>query len=244
MEVTVRHLKTLAACLIVFFVAGTAAADLKVVKKVHRDAYTIMGQSQPAEDSEQVTWIGDERMHMDMGDSATIVRLDSMKLYSIDHTAQTYNVLDLPVDLEALLPPEMQPMIQMMNFEVTVTPTDEHKQVGEWKARRYDVEMATAMMTIKMVQWAAEVDGYDPSTFNDMYVHLNSLQPGMASAVEELAKIDGFVVAQESVITMMGNDIKSSEQALSIEKATAPAGTYDPPEGYTEKPFDFMASMQ
>jgi hypothetical protein len=77
-----------------------------------------------------------------------------------------------------------------------------------------------------------------------MYVHLNSLQPGMASAVEELAKIDGFVVAQESVITMMGNDIKSSEQALSIEKATAPAGTYDPPEGYTEKPFDFMASMK
>ncbi len=221
-----------------------AAADLKIVKQVHRDGFTVMGQSQPAEDTEQVTWIGDGRMHMDMGDSATIVRLDQMKLYSIDHTAQTYNVLDLPVDLEKLLPPEMKPMLQMMQFEVKVTPTDEYRQVGEWKARRYDVEMTTRVMNMKMTQWAAEVGGYEPSAFNEMYVHLNSLQPGMADAVNELRKVDGYVVEQESTITMMGNDIKSTEKAVSIEQADPPAGLYEPPDGYTEKPYDFMAAAR
>lgn len=239
-----KTLKTALVLTATLLLAVPAAADLKIVKEVHRDGFTVMGQSQPAEDTEQVTWIGDDRMHMDMGDSATIIRLDEMKLYSIDHTTQTYNVLDLPVNLESLLPPEMKPMLQMMQFEVTVTPTDEYRQIGEWKARRYDVEMSTRVMNMDMTQWAADIDGYEPSAFNEMYVHLNSLQPGMADAVDELRKVDGYVVEQESTITMMGNDIKSTEKAVSIEQVDPPAGIYEPPQGYTEKPYDFMASMK
>jgi hypothetical protein len=241
----VKQLKTALVLSTVLMIAMPAvAADLKIVKQVHRDGYTMMGQSQPAEDSEQVTWIGSDRMHMDMGDSATIVRLDQMKLYAVNHTKQTYNVLDLPIELEELLPPEMQPMLQMMQFEVTVTPTDEFQQIGEWNARRYDVAMNTRMLNMEMTQWAADVEGYDSSAFNNMYVHLNSLQPGMADAVNELRKVEGFVVAQETTVSMMGNDIKSTEKAVSIEQVDAPAGTYDPPQGYTEEPFDFMASMK
>ena len=236
--------KTLTVLFVVLLSAGLAGADFKVVKQTHQDGFTIMGQTQPPEDREQTTWIGKEMMFMDQGDTATVVRLDTMKLYVIDHTAKTYHVLDLPVDLSTLIPPEMQPMLAMMQFQVTVTPADEHKQVGEWDARRYDMTMTSQMFSMKATLWVTKVAGYDPQAFNSMYVHLNSLQPGMADAIKEMGKIDGLVVEQQGVMTMMGNEVKTSEKTISIDDTAAPAGTYDPPAGYTEKPFDFMARMQ
>jgi len=236
--------KTLSVLFVLLISAGIAAADLKVIKQTHQDGFTIMGQTQPAEDKQQTTWIGTNMMYMDQGDNVTIVRLDTMKLYVVDHTTKTYHVLDLPIDLSTLVPPEMQPMLAMMQFEVTVTPTDEHKQVGEWNARRYDISMTSQMFSMKSTMWATKVAGYDPEAFNSMYVHLNSLQPGMADAVKEMGKIDGLVVEQQGLMTMMGNEVGTSEKTISIENIDAPAGTYDPPADYTEKPFDFMARMQ
>ena len=236
--------KTLSVLFVLLISAGIAAADLKVIKQTHQDGFTIMGQTQPAEDKQQTTWIGTNMMYMDQGDNVTIVRLDTMKLYVVDHTTKTYHVLDLPVDLSTLVPPEMQPMLAMMQFEVTVTPTDEHKQVGEWNARRYDISMTSQMFSMKSTMWATKVAGYDPEAFNSMYVHLNSLQPGMADAVKEMGKIGGLVVEQQGLMTMMGNEVGTSEKTISIENIDAPAGTYDPPADYTEKPFDFMARMQ
>jgi hypothetical protein len=236
--------KTLAVLFVVLLSAGLAVADIKVVKQTHQDGFTIMGQTQPPEDRQQTTWIGKNMMYMDQGDSATIVRVDTTKLYVVDHTTKTYHVLDLPVDLSTLVPPEMQPMLAMMKFEVTVTPTDEHKQVGEWNARRYDMSMTSQMFSMKSTMWVTKVAGYDPEAFNSMYVHLNSLQPGMADAVKEMSKIEGLVVEQQGVMTMMGTEVATSEKTISIDNIDAPAGTYDPPEGYTEKPFDFMERMQ
>jgi hypothetical protein len=236
--------KTFAILFVVLLSAGIAAADFKVVKQTHQDGFTIMGQTQPSEDKQQTTWIGKDRMYMDQGDSATIVRVDIMKLYVVNHAAKTYHVLDLPVDLAALIPPEMQPMLAMMQFQVTVTPTEEHKQVGEWKARRYDMSMTSQMFSMKSTMWATAVAGYDPQAFNSMYVHLNSLQPGMADAIKEMSKIDGLVVEQQGVMTMMGNEVGTSEKTISIDDTEAPAGIYDPPTGYTETPFDFMERMQ
>jgi len=236
--------KTLAVLFVVLFSAGIAVADIKVVKQTHQDGFTIMGQTQPPEDREQTTWIGKDMMYMDQGESATIVRIDTMKLYVINHADKTFHVLDLPVDLSTLVPPEMQPMLAMMQFQVTVTPTDEHKQVGEWNARRYDMAMTSQMFSMNSTMWVTKVAGYDPAAFNSMYVHLNSLQPGMADAVKEMGKIDGLVVEQKGVMTMMGNEVGTSENTVSIDNMSAPAGTYDPPVDYTEKPFDFMERMQ
>jgi hypothetical protein len=236
--------KTLAALAVILLASGFAIADTKVVKMTHVDEFSIMGQTQPADDKEQVTWIGTEKMHMNQGDTATIVRLDLKKLFVINHSTQTYHVLDLPVDLSSLVPPEMQQMLTMMQFDVTVTPVDERKKIGDWDAQRFDMTMASQMFTMKSTMWVTKVAGFDPAAFKEMYVHLNSLQPGMAKASEEMGKINGIVVEQKGVMTMMGNEVGTSEKAISIEDLEAPAGTYDPPTGYTEKPFDFMAQMQ
>ena len=239
--------RTLAASFLIVLSASFAAADLKVVKQTHRDSFTMMGQTQPAEDTEQITWIGTDRMNMNQGGTSSIVRLDTKKLYVINHTAKTFNVLDLPIDLAALVPEQMRPMLGMMQFEVTVTPSDEHKKVGEWNARRYDMTMTSQMFTMKATMWVAKVPGYDSETFKEMAVHLNSLQPGMADAVREMSKVDGLVVEQQGVMTMsmMGNTtVSTSERTSSIEELDAPAGTYDPPPDYTEETFSFEKMLQ
>ena len=236
--------KAITSLIVLLLAAGTAAADLKVVKQTHVDGFTIMGQTQPPTDKEQTTWIGADRMHMDQGDTATIVRLDLMKLFVIDHSNKVFHVLDLPVDLSQLVPPEMKQMLSMMKFEVTITPVDESKQVGEWTARRYDMTMSSAMFTMKSTMWVAKVAGYDPSSFSQMYSALNSLQPGMADAVKEMSKVDGLVVEQTGVTTMAGTELGTSERTVSIDTLDAPAGIYDPPADYTEEPYDFMAAMQ
>src|SRR5262245_61505858 len=41
------------------------AGDLVVTTSKHEDAYSMMGQNQPAKDSTEVTWIGKDHMRME-----------------------------------------------------------------------------------------------------------------------------------------------------------------------------------
>ena len=233
---------------LIVMVAGVAAADLKVTKISHRDAFTMMGQTQPATDEEQTTWIGKDRMHMMQGDSANIVRLDTNTMTIINHAKKTYSVIDLPIDLEKFMPPGMaEQMKAMMTFEATVTPTDEHKTIGEWNARRYDIEMKSQMMTMTATWWATTDVALDQEAFGRMYEQVVSMQPGMAAVTDEMKKIKGLVIEQDTTITMtmMGdNSFQTSERTTAVEELDPPAGTYDPPADYTENEFNFMETMQ
>jgi len=230
----------------VLMTAGVAAADVKIVKMNHRDGFTMMGQTQPPKDVEQTTWIAADRMRMDQGDATTIVRADKGKLIIVHHADETYNVLDLPIDLEKLLPPEMaKGFMTMMTPEVTVTATDEEKKIGNWKVRRYDLTMTSKMMKGESTLWVTKDIDVDIEAYHRLYEDMVSVQPGMARVADEMRKVDGLVIAQETTMTMMGDTtVKSSDMTTSIEELDPPAGTYEPPEGYTEEPFDFMASMQ
>jgi len=240
--------RTLIAVFAILLIAGIAAADLKVVKMTHRDGFTVMGLTQAAEDQEQTTWIGDDRMLMEQGASATIIRLDTNKLIVVDHKEKSYSVLDLPINLDSLMPAGMaEQMKTMMTFEVTVTPSGESKTVGDWTAQRYEMKMTSKMMTMEATMWASPHPAFDQEAYFNMAQHMASLQPGMANVAKEMHKIEGLVVEQEGVMTMtmMGDvSVKTSERTSSIEKLDPPSGIYDPPADYTEKPFDFMTQMQ
>lgn len=229
-------------------VAVSAAADTKIVKLEHTDGFTAMGRNTPPLDQEQVTWVGSDRMRSDKGDSSTIIRLDLKKLFVLHHDDKTYNALDLPVDITKFMPPGMaEQMMTMMTFEVEVTPTDETKMIGDWKARRYDVSMTSKMADISMTMWATTDANVDQDAYYAMYEHLNNMSPGLEKMATEMRKIDGLVIEEEGTTTMrvMGDTtIKRRSKTTSIEEAVPPAGTYDPPADYTETPFDFMGAMQ
>lgn len=240
--------KALAIVAVVVLMAGSAAADLKIVKIEHTDGFNAMGRTTPPVDQELVTWIGSDRMRSEKGDTSTIIRLDQKKLYVLDHDTKTYNTLELPIDITKFMPPGMaEQMISMMTFDITVIPTDETKMVGEWETRRYDVTMTSKMADIAMTIWATDIEGFDREAYYAMYDHLNSMSPGLDEMVDEMQKVEGLVVEEEGITTMtvMGNTtIKRTSKTTSIEDLEPPAGTYDPPADYTEEPYDFMGAMQ
>jgi hypothetical protein len=248
MEAEMLIRRSLVALLLALFTAGFASADYKVVKQTHRDGFSIMGHDQPATDREEVMWIGADRMRNDQGSASVIIRLDTKKMIIVNHTDQTYSVVDLPLDVSSYLPPQMaEQMMAMMKLDVTVTPTDEHKKIGEWNARRYDMTMSSQMISMEATMWATTDVKLDWETYRKMFAEILSLQPGADAMGKEMEKVDGLVVAQDSTMSMAmaGNTtIASTEKVTSAEKTDPPAGTYDPPAGYTEKPFDFMNLMQ
>jgi hypothetical protein len=97
------------------------------------------------------------------------------------------------------------------------------------------------------VLWASEETPIDFSNYHELYANVMSLQPGMDSMMDEMRKIDGYVLAQEASMsmTMMGETtVTSTDEVVSIEELEAPAGTYEPPADYAREDFDYMAMMQ
>jgi len=227
---------------------GVAGADTKIVQQSHQDAFSMMGRSQPAKDDEQVTWIGGDRMRVDQGESSMVVRLDLKKMFFLDHSNKTSSAVDLPFDLKQYLPPQMgEQMLQMMKFEVTVTPRDETRTIGDWQTRRYDITMKSAMMTVESTYWVSSDIEIDFTLYHELYQQILAAQPGLAKLGEELKKIDGYPVVQEGVMkmSMMGDTtIGMSTTTTSIEEISPPDGLYDPPSDYADEPFDFAKRMQ
>lgn len=240
--------RILALSLAVLCAAGIAAADYKIVQKHHQDGFSMMGQSQPPTDEEHVTWVGDKRLRMDQGSTSTVVSLPAKKMYIINHDDKTYNEVGLPVDLTTLLPPGMaEQMLEMMKFDITVTPSDETKKVGEWTAQRYDLKMTSAMMSMDSVLWASTETPVNFDDYYDLYSQVMNLQPGMEGMMEQMRQIKGYVVAQDATMSMtfMGETtVGSSDQVLSIEKVDPPADTYGPPAAYALEELDYMKMMQ
>jgi hypothetical protein len=231
-----------------FLAAGLAAAETKIVKTVHQDGFSAMGQETPARDHEQVLWLGEGRLRIDQEKSSSIIRTDLKKLFILHHDRKTYYEIDLPVSIEEMLPPEMaQHLMGMMKMDVSISPSDETRKVGPWEARRYDMTVSSAMMGMKTVIWASRDTGIESDEFQSMFGEMIKMQPGMHEVVAKMSIIEGFVVAQEGSMTMpmLGDtEVSSSETVTSIEQAPAPDGTYDLPAGYSLEEFDFAKMMQ
>lgn len=236
-----RALSTLA---VLALMTGWVAADTKIVKQTHTDGFQLMGQEMPARDSEVTTWLGADRMQIDDGETSMIVRLDRKKMYIVNHAEQTYSTLDVPIDPSSLLPPGMaEGMMEVMKFSATVTPSEETQVIEGRLARRYDVALNSPMVQISMTSWASRDVVFDVDAARNLSLEITRLSPGMDSVAEEMSKIDGYVVLEEKTSTMMGNQIKGKEKVISITKGEPPAGTYEPPESYTPKQFNFAEMM-
>jgi hypothetical protein len=225
-------------------VPAHAGNDLVITTKKHEDAYSMMGQEQPAKDSIEVTWVGAGRMRVEDGTKVTLVRSDLKKMMLLDTQAKTFSSIDLPLDIKKYMPAEYAPMIEQMagQVKVTVTPTTEAKMVKDWNATRYTVT-TTMPMGGSMTQeiWATQDVPLDASMLEMRAAILSANPMGGASFAAEMKKIQGVTVLTERTTSMMGTEMKAREEVQTIEQKEAPAGHYDVPADFTEKPWDPMA---
>jgi hypothetical protein len=227
--------------------AAAADADTLFTVKSHTDAFQVAGQKQPAKDSQVKIWMSGDKMRRDDGEQSMIVRLDRSRLYMVNHESKTYSELSLPIDLKKMMPKGSEAMADQiangMKLTVQVTPKTETRKINQWNAKRYDVAIQSAMgMKISSTLWVSkEIEGYLP--LNRLSATLASLQPGSTAWAKELEKIDGYPVLQEASVDALGANFGTREELLAVEDKAAPAGTFEPPAGYTAQPYNPIAGM-
>lgn len=222
--------------------------DTVITTQKHADAVNTPAGAQPAKDTIQVMWIGKDHLRMEEDTSVTIVRADLKKMYMLDTAARTVTTVDLPFDMKKYMPPEMAGHIDQMMASMakpTLTPSTETQKVKDWNATKYTLTQGLPMGgSLTQVMWITKDLAADRSGWMDMCATMQGASNPFASGVAaEMRKIDGYPVLVERTMVMMGNEQKSKEEVTSIETKDAPAGHYEVPADYTEKPFDAMAGM-
>ena len=97
--------------------------------------------------------------------------------------------------------------------------------------------MTVMGMQMKLRIWASTAVPGDLATFAAklMPAFMQGTMRLNDASVKEFAKIKGFQVATELTGDLMGAKIHTTTEAVEIVEKAAPAGTYEPPAGYTKK---------
>ena len=227
-------------------------ADVYIKQKNHTDGFSIMGQSQPAKDDMFVTWMGKDMARMDHGeDSSIIIRMDKKVMYMISHAEMKYTEMpidsksdifssaiaasDLSDEEQAEAKKMMAGFAKMMKPKVTVTATGETQKIKNWNCKKYNMTMSMMGATTKSETWASEDIKIDYELYRSLTFSLLGQTQGVEDMMKEMEKIKGIVVLSSGSMSMMGTDVKSTQELLEVSEKSAPGGTYDIPEGYKKQ---------
>ncbi|MBN1272372.1 MAG: DUF4412 domain-containing protein [Candidatus Aminicenantes bacterium] len=234
--------------LAVAFITGFAGAEIYIKQKTHTDPVSMMGQAQPAKDDIQETWIGKNRYAMHGPENSSIIDLDKKILYFVNHQNKTYIPMTLPVNLDDYMPEQMAAMMSSMmgSIKVKVTPLGQKKTIGRWSAEGYNVDMDVMMMKMKMTVWATKDVPFDWKDFNqNMMANMLKTQMRLSDeAAQEFMKINGYNIASETKMEMMGSTIRTTTEVVEISEKSAGAGIFQPPADYTKQDKFTMEDMR
>jgi hypothetical protein len=119
-----------------------------------------------------------------------------------------------------------------MKPSVSVTATGETQKIKNWNCKKYNMTMS--MMGTKSTGeiWATEDIKIDYDLYRNLTYSIMGQTPGVEDMMKEMSKVKGIVVQSTSTVSMMGTDVKSSQELMEVSDQSAPAGTYEVPNGY------------
>jgi len=215
------------------------SGDFYIEQKSHTDPMTVMGQEQPAQDSVQKSWIGDNKFAQHSQEMSFIFDKEKESLFWIMHGEKSYVEMKPPYDLNQYLPEQMAQMMGavMSSIVVTVTPKEETKKIGDWNCAGYQMDMTVMGMTTNIEVWATVDVPFDWKMVNEELLAIyQKIQMRLNdAAMEEMKKIQGYWVSSETTVNVMQMKIRSITEVVEISQKDAPAGTFDVPEGYTKQ---------
>jgi hypothetical protein len=116
--------------------------------------------------------------------------------------------------------------------------------VNKWNCSGYDVDMTMSMMQMKMKVWATSEVPFDWKAYTKMYANLAKMQFMDDASIAEFNKINGYQIASEMTMNMMGSDMKVTTTVTEITKKEPPAGLYSVPAGFAKKESLSMEDMR
>lgn len=220
-----------------FFLAlvQVAQADIYLKESEHADAIAVMGQTHPARDVTKTTWMTLDKVRRDEPGTSVILRLDKGLLYILQHAQQTY--MEIPLNFAAATE---QPAGDL-GIKLKVTPTGEKKKIGNWNCSKYILKLEMGGMGFASTSeiWATEEIKIDPALYAKFAGAMMAANPMLASGlhamIEEMQKIKGVHVLDQTSIQMMGQTVTTSTTLIEFRQGKAPDGIFELPAGYKKQ---------
>ena len=226
-----RQLATLA---LAIGVAATAAAgDLTIVSKVT-----------PAKGAPYTStqYIAAERMRMADADTDTIVDLEAGKIVQIDHKKKSYFETTFEemqqhfAQLDEML--ASNPMMESMMgkaTEIRVEKTPSTREIVGHSCTDYVISLGKSFTETACVTPDLKMPGqyYDASKM--LYAMMGPMATRFEKLLDELKKLDGFPLATDLDMTMMGMDASSRSEVTEIREGSIPDDVFAIPPGYKKK---------
>lgn len=225
-----------------------AYGDIYMKQKQHTDAITMMGQTQPAQDLTNETWITSDKIVTMNEKQKTIIDMNMKSITMVNHEKKV--IVNMPMDFSKNMDKQgdmsseekaqfQQFMGKMMQINVKVEETNERKNIGNWNCRKYLQTINMSMGTTKSEIWATEDIKVDEDIYAKysagMLAQLPGMSQNMGAVTDELKKIKGVHVYSEQTITMMGQPMKSTIELLEFKEGKAPSNLFDLPTGYKKE---------
>lgn len=224
-------------------------SDVYIKTKSHTGAMNFMGKNTPAKDDVTEQWIGDNVYSLKSSKQIIIIDLNKNVIFLVNPSEKTYIETTLPLDLKKFLPDQVASMMGMMKLSIKVTPTSETKVIKGWNCKGYDMEMNVMMMKMNSKLWVTQDVPFDWKSFRDK-MGIETFRAAFASmslgddAINEFKKINGFQVASNMTMSIMGQNIEVTSEVLEVVKKSAPAGTYTVPAGFKKVEKLSMSSLK
>ena len=227
---------------VAFSFGGTVLADSFFKQAVHTDAFEMMGQKSPEKNDTTIMWLTEGKAYSQTGNEPAII-FDAEKgvMFMVNNERKEYSVIHMDLfggdtkdESETDEKAQMKKMAQGMmgSTEVTVTPTDEGKKIGDWKTTKYNVDMSIAMMKSKQELWATEDIKVDNDMFNAVSSGMMVQIPGFDKIIKEMKKVKGLPVMSITRTSAMGNEIVTKTTLIEYSEKDAPDGVFDIPKDY------------
>lgn len=192
---------------------------------VEQQTHTPAFMGQQAKDDIAKTWITDTGYRMESGNTVMILRFDTKKIWNIDMEKKTY----FETDTETMK--EMAKMGKAMMGDAGKTSlefkkTGKTKKIKNWSC--YEVSAKNAMMTNSI--WLSEDLPYGIDTYHKFYKNIPEFEE-LAESIYNSKELKGYPVANEVEMNIMGMQIKSSSELISIKEKDIPSSTFNLPTG-------------
>jgi hypothetical protein len=176
----------------------------------------------------------------------TIIRLDDGKFVMVDNNKKTYSEMTFQ-EAQAMMdqasaalqnmPPEaaaaMQKMMGGAAAPVSVTKAGAGEPIAGYATEKYVV---TGPMAMEI--WAAPDLKLPPQYYDAIKMRMPSNPMlDLGKIYEEMKKINGYPLKQNTTMTMMGVAAKSTMVVTAVEKTPIPKTTFDIPAGYKKVAF-------
>jgi len=165
-----------------------------------------------------IYWVTKDSVARIGGSVRMISRVDKLETHAVNDQTRSYSV----IKIEGLEDSSSAPS------DTKFVKTGETRKIGSWNTVRYEMTADMGGEATEIVLWVSDEIDIDFSAYR-AFIQAMAAQPGFDWILKFL-EVDGFPVRQEF---NMG-PIISWQELVSINEESAPAGTYEPPSGYTK----------